>query len=84
VLWGVGFMAGKDEGLAQVVDDTLLEKLIFQYLVVGKEKPALTFLDATKEVMRLGVELRRPAPAPAASTAPGPAPAPAPAPAPQQ
>lgn len=61
IVWGFGFMAGKDEAFVRDLSPEVVQTLTLKYLLVGKEKPQLTFLDATREVMRLSTELRRPA-----------------------
>ena len=61
ILWGYGYMCGKDESFIQRLDENLIESLTFKYMVVCKENPQLSLVQATKEVMRLSEALRKPA-----------------------
>ncbi|MBI5523924.1 MAG: DUF4179 domain-containing protein [Desulfarculus sp.] len=61
ILWGYGYMCGKDESFIQPMNDSLIEGLTFKYLVVCKERPQLNLIQATQEVMRLSEALKRPA-----------------------
>lgn len=61
ILWGYGYMCGRDESFIQPLNDSLIENLTFKYLVVCKERPQLNLVQATQEVMRLSETLRKPA-----------------------
>jgi hypothetical protein len=61
ILWGYGYMCGKDEAFIQALDEKLIESLTFKYMVVCKDRPQLSLLEATQEVIRLSDAMKRPA-----------------------
>ena len=61
ILWGYGYMCGKDESFIQPLNESLIESLTFKYLLVCKERPHLNLMQATLEVMRLSEALKQPA-----------------------
>lgn len=61
ILWGYGYMCGRDESFIQRLDEALIKSLIFNYILIVKDNPSLNLVQATQEVIRLSEALKKPA-----------------------